>query len=107
MTVYCKLVRDRIPDIIKKSGKQLKTKVLDEHEFEAELKKKAQEELQEYFAATNDKESLEELADLLEIIRTLARLHGASMAKLEQIRKNKELERGGFQDRIFLMEVEE
>lgn len=107
MPTYNKLVRDRIPEIIERSGKKYTTRVLHQTEFIKELKKKSFEELEEYINAENDEEALEELADLLEIIHALAETHGASIEKVEELRKQKAEERGGFKEKIFLVEVED
>ncbi|MCC3646857.1 nucleoside triphosphate pyrophosphohydrolase [Cytobacillus oceanisediminis] len=107
MPTYNKLVRNRIPEIIERSGKKYTTRVLDQTEYIKELKKKNFEELEEYTNAENDEEALEELADLLEIIHALAETHGASIEKVEELRKQKAEERGGFKEKIFLIEVED
>lgn len=105
MPVYNKLVRDKIPDIIKNSGKEAFTKILSDYEYKTELRKKAQEELSEYLEADTDRDSIEELADLLEIIHSLASIHGATYEELEDVRQKKADERGGFNNRIFLTVV--
>lgn len=107
MPVYNKLVRDFIPQIIEKSGKHFHVDILQEKEYITELRKKLEEEVKEYLEADNDKNSLEELADILELIHALATMHGASIEHVEAIRKNKLEKRGGFNDRIFLKEVED
>ncbi|WP_124728302.1 nucleoside triphosphate pyrophosphohydrolase [Staphylospora marina] len=105
MPVYEKLIRDRIPEIIEASGKKAITRVLGDEEFQREARKKLHEELAEYEAAKNDRESLEELADLLELIHALAECHGATMEELEKIRRDKLSKRGGFDRKLFLVEV--
>lgn len=105
MPVYNKLVRDRIPEIIERDGKKFTTRILDNKEYIEELRKKSIEELDEYMNATNDEEALEELADVLEIIHALSKHHGASIDKVEEIRKQKAEKRGGFDEKIFLIEV--
>lgn len=107
MPVYNKLVRDRIPEIIENSGKKFTTKILDDDQYELELKKKLLEEMEEYQNASNDNEALEELADLLELMHALAKVHGASMEEVEKIRQDKASKRGGFEEKIFLIEVED
>ena len=49
----------------------------------------------------------EELADLLEVIYALAKAKGASITELEDLRKKKAAERGGFEKKILLKTVEE
>ncbi|WP_110063540.1 nucleoside triphosphate pyrophosphohydrolase [Cytobacillus oceanisediminis] len=107
MPTYNKLVRDRIPEIIAGTDKNYSTRILDQSEFIKELKKKSFEELNEYINTNNHAEALEELADLLEIIYALAESHGASIEKVEELRKQKAKKRGGFKEKIFLIEVEE
>ncbi|AKM19278.1 Uncharacterised protein [[Flavobacterium] thermophilum] len=103
--IYNKLVRDRIPTIIEQAGKTFTTRILDDEEYRKELQKKAFEELEEYVQAETDEAALEELADVLEIIHALAECHGASIEQVEQIRAKKAEKRGGFRDKIFLIEV--
>ncbi|MFE8696127.1 phosphoribosyl-ATP pyrophosphohydrolase [Cytobacillus sp. FJAT-53684] len=107
MPTYNKLVRDRIPEIIEKTGKKFSTKLLDNTEYIKELKKKSFEELEEYVNTTNNEEAIEELADVLEIIHALAEYHGASIEKVEEVRQEKARKRGGFKEKIFLIEVED
>jgi predicted house-cleaning noncanonical NTP pyrophosphatase (MazG superfamily) len=107
MPIYNKLVRDRIPEIIESTGKKFSTRILNNEEYITELKKKSFEELQEYVQTTNNEDAIEELADLLEIIHTLAEYHGSSIQMIEEVRKVKAEKRGGFKEKIFLLEVED
>jgi predicted house-cleaning noncanonical NTP pyrophosphatase (MazG superfamily) len=107
MPTYNKLVRDRIPEIIEATGKKFSTSILDEEQYIKELKKKSLEELEEYHEAETNKDALEELADVLEIMHALASVHGSSIEEVERIRKEKAEKRGGFQEKIFLIEVED
>ncbi|MBG9451754.1 phosphoribosyl-ATP pyrophosphohydrolase [Cytobacillus firmus] len=104
---YNKLVRDLIPEIIESTGKKFSTRILDYNEYIKELKKKSFEELQEYVETNNNEDAIEELADVLEIIHALAECHGASIEKVEEVRKQKAEKRGGFKEKIFLIEVED
>lgn len=107
MPIHNKLVRDRIPKIIENTGKKFSTRILDDQEYIKELKKKSFEELDEYVNADNDKDAIEELADLLEIIHALAECHGGSIENVEEVRRQKAVKRGGFKEKIFLIEVED
>lgn len=107
MPVYNKLVRDLIPQVIKANGKECRTRILDEEEYEKELVIKLKEESEEYFSAQGPKESLEELADMLEIIRALATVHGATWEQLEALREKKAEARGGFQKQVYLIDVDD
>jgi|SRR5690625_3923565 len=107
MPVYNKLVRDKIPEIIRQDNKKCTTEILDEKRYPIELKKKLREELDEYLLAKDDSEAIEELADMLEIIHSLAKTHQADIKQVEKVRLEKAKERGGFEQRIFLIEVED
>ena len=107
MPIHNKLVRDKIPQIIKESGKTPVTKILNQEEYITELRKKSQEELQEYLTAETDEEALEELADLLEVIHALAKVHGSTIEEVDKIRAEKAAKRGGFTDKVFLIEVQD
>jgi predicted house-cleaning noncanonical NTP pyrophosphatase (MazG superfamily) len=107
MPIYNKLVRDRIPEIIESTGKIFTTRILNSHEYITELKKKSYEELEEYIRTDNHEDGIEELADLLELIYALAETHGASIEKVEEVRKLKADKRGGFKEKIFLIKVED
>ncbi|MFV8829540.1 phosphoribosyl-ATP pyrophosphohydrolase [Alkalihalobacterium sp. APHAB7] len=107
MPIYNKLVRDKIPAIIQAAGKGYRSKQLDEVEYIKELKIKLTEEIAEYEEAQTDGQALEELADVLEIMHSLASVHGAKFDEVEAIRKKKAEERGGFQERVFLIDVED
>lgn len=103
MPVHNKLVRDRIPEIIEKSGKIPHCHILDENRYLAELDRKLNEECAEYQA---DK-SIEELADMLEVMYAIAVARGYSADELEKVRAEKAAERGVFNDRIFLESVDD
>ncbi|WP_046173533.1 nucleoside triphosphate pyrophosphohydrolase [Domibacillus indicus] len=105
MPVHNKLVRDRILEVIEKAGKTCTSRILDENEYIQEVKAKMHEELAEYESAGNDQEAIEELADLMELIHAAAAIHGATADELEEVRRRKAEKRGGFQDRIYLIEV--
>lgn len=107
MPTYNKLVRDKIPHIITSSGKECRTRILDPEEYKQELRTKLIEESEEYVSAANDQEALEELADMLEVIRALAEVHGANAAQLDKLRADKAEARGGFQERVYLIDVDE
>lgn len=99
--VYNKLVRDRIPEIIEKNGKRCVCETLPQDQYIAMLDAKLNEELAEY----QQSKSLEELADLLEVMGTVVRARGYTWAQLTETRKKKLEDRGGFEQRILLKEV--
>lgn len=98
-----KLVRDRIPEIIELEGRKPHVRILDEKEMIKCLENKLQEEINEYV----DERSVEELADILEVIYALCMIKGVSREQLERAREIKEIARGAFNERIFLEYVED
>jgi len=105
--IYNKLVRDKIPQVIAESGLGCRTRILSEDEYRKELDIKLREEIEEYFRTDNSQDALEELSDLLELIRALARVHGADWEQLEALRAKKAEARGGFEERVFLIDVDD
>ncbi len=102
-TVYNKLVRDRIPEIIEASGGHCKTEILSDDAYLTMLDAKLDEELAEYHRDQN----IEELADLLEVIRAAALARGYTPEELEAVRAEKAVRRGGFEKKILLIETTE
>lgn len=98
---YHKLIRDRIPEIIEHSGKSCVVSVLSDEAYLRMIDEKLNEELAEYHADG----SIEELADLLEVIYAAAKARGYTIEQLEAIRVEKVRQRGGFDKRILLKEV--
>ena len=103
LSTYNKLVRDRIPEVISAVGKTCTTEILSEQDYLHMLDAKLDEELAEYHKDQN----IEELADLLEVIRAVAVARGYTLEELERVRAEKAAKRGGFEKRILLKEVYE
>ncbi len=100
-TVYNKLVRDLIPGIIEASGREAVTAQIDSGDRLLHLREKLKEEMAEYLQSG----SMEELADLLEVIHSLADCSGQTWDALEAMRLKKKRQRGGFDKGILLLEV--
>ena len=100
MEIYNKAIRDKIPEIIKASGKEPKTRQLSDAEFLSKLEEKLVEEMKEY----QDSKSPEELADILEVIYRIGQLKGSD---LEKIRIKKNQDRGAFEKNLFLIQVDD
>ncbi|MCU4750709.1 nucleoside triphosphate pyrophosphohydrolase [Halobacteria archaeon AArc-curdl1] len=98
---YDKLVRDGIPRIIEESGEYPIFHVADGEAYERRLFEKFEEELGEF----RDNRSLEELADVLEVVHAFCVHEGWSLESLERRRQEKADERGGFEDSVVLERV--
>lgn len=98
---YDKLIRDRIPEIIEKSGKKAVVEELSSLEYKKYLDEKLGEELKEYLAD----DSLSELADMVEVIYAILKYKDVDMKSFEALRARKAEERGAFDRRLLLREV--
>ena len=103
MKRYNKLVRDRIPELIKKSGKTCKTRRLSDDEYRDRLKEKLTEEVGELLKSP----CVEEIADIIEVLEAISSNIGSSLPEVIEIKEKKRRERGGFSKRIFLEHVNE
>ena len=97
------MVRDRIPEIIRNDGKKPIIEILSNEEYLKELDKKLNEEVAEYQA---DK-SIEEMADILEVLYAVCEARGHSVEELLQVKEFKREKRGGFKDKIYWIGNEE
>ena len=102
MKEYNKLIRDRIPEIIEKTGNEYEVEELDDKRYLESLDKKLQEELEEYLESGE----IAELADLVEVIYAILDHKDISRDEFEKIRLDKKEDRGGFAERLFLLRAE-
>ncbi len=97
-----KLVRDRIPDIIRASGRTPVTRRLSDADYRAALDAKLGEEVAELRAAGGADAVLEEAADVLEVLAAMVALHGRTVDDIVAAAARKRAERGGFAQRVWL-----
>lgn len=102
--VYNKLVRDNIPNIIEQKGEFPITRILNEEEYKIELEKKLYEEYKEVIEAIGD-DRIEELADMIEVIKALAKVENSDLDTVVSVANKKSEKRGAFDDKIFLEKV--
>ena len=100
--VYNKLVRDKIPEIIRAQGETPHVRILEGEEYLLRLEGKLDEEVTEFHQDKN----VEELADILEVVYALAEAIGCSKEELLAVYEKKHKARGGFRDRVFLISKE-
>ena len=102
--IYNKLVRDKIPDTINKAeGRKANYKILSDEEYLKELDKKLFEEAHEFV----EEHSVEELADLAEVISAIMKIKGISMENVMEARKIKNDKKGAFENKVYLIDVEQ
>lgn len=96
-----KLVRDKIIEIIQAEGKTPKFHLADETEYWTKLKAKLAEEAGEFVRD----ESINEVADVLEVIDAIVAHKGFNRAEIEEAKRKKFEARGGFIGRVILDEM--
>jgi phosphoribosyl-ATP diphosphatase len=102
--IYNKLVSDKIPNIIKEKKETPVVKILDDLEYKEAVEKKLYEEYKEVIEASGE-DRVEELADVLEIIKPLAKLENKTLEDVIKVANKKVDKRGGFEEKIFLEKV--
>ena len=101
---YNKLVRDKIPENIDSmEGRKATWRIMDNDEYIKELNKKLLEEAHEFI----EENAVEELADVMEVIQNIMRAKNISYEEVEKIQEMKREKKGGFSNRIYLIEVEQ
>jgi len=100
MTRYDKLVRDKIPEVIRRKGVEPKTHVAGDEEYWTKLKEKLTEEVKEFLAS----ESAEEIADILEVIDAICERKGFRPEEVSRLKEVKLAQRGAFKEKIILEE---
>ena len=96
-----KLVRDRIPEIIRSEGGSAHTRTLEEGAYRAALLDKLLEETDELREAPPDA-AIDEAADVYEVLLALVAYEGWTMDQVARRAAAKRAERGGFDARLFL-----
>lgn len=97
---YNKLVRDKIPDIVKQKGGVPIVHIADDEEYWNKLKEKLLEEIKEF----SENEIIEEMADIQEVINAMCDYKGFDKESVEAARKEKAEDRGMFGKKIILEE---
>ena len=103
MKTYNKLVRDKIPDIILKDHCLPTTRILDDEEYIKELNRKLLDEVNAYLKDEN----VEEMVDILEVIRAILDVKGTSYDEIEEKRIKKANKRGTFKDKVYTIKLKD
>ena len=98
-----KLVRDKIPEIIKNNGGSCITYILDKEKYKKKLIEKICEEISEF----EKDENLEELADIYTVLEALVKSYGYDMSKVIEKAESKKISNGGFESKIFMIEYDD
>ena len=101
--IYQKLVRDRIPEIIEKDGKEFSVGQVSGSRLKDYALKKLQEEVQEFV----ENPCAEEAADIMEIFHFVCHRMGIRDSEIMAQSTSKRILRGGFEMGYILEWVEE
>ena len=101
MSEISKAIRDKIPEIIKESGSKCNIRTLSDKEFLEKMEDKLDEEVAEY----HQSKSVEEIADIMEVLERIAELRGTSVKELMRIKEEKAQKRGKFEKNLFLVDL--
>ncbi|MBB3036599.1 nucleoside triphosphate pyrophosphohydrolase [Hoyosella altamirensis] len=97
-----KLVRDKIPALIRASGRMPSVRVLNDNEFAEALHDKLIEEVAELREADSSIDCLAEASDVLEVLKAIVGLHGFDIDDVVRAAAQKATDRGAFVDRLWL-----
>ncbi len=100
---YNKLVRDKIVENIKNSGRNPSYRIMDNEEYLKELNKKLLEEAHEFV----EENSIEELADVFEVIESIIKIKNINIEEVRKYQQIKKEKNGGFDKKIYLINVEQ
>jgi len=100
--LFNKLGRDGVLEKWTREGVKPKTVHLNDAAFTHSLLEKLKEETQEVVEHKNPTELKEELADVIEIVRQIAKNAGISMEDIEKARADKFAKWGGWDKRLFV-----
>ncbi|MFA6307197.1 MAG: nucleoside triphosphate pyrophosphohydrolase [Patescibacteria group bacterium] len=104
--IYNKLVRDNIPEIIRRDKAEPRIRILEQEEYLKELFRKLEEEAKETAeAGKNKKELMKEIGDVYEIIDAIIDNCGLDKEEIIKLKNQRKTERGGFEKKIFLESV--
>ncbi|WP_295794376.1 nucleoside triphosphate pyrophosphohydrolase [Mucilaginibacter sp.] len=104
---FYKLVRDKIPAMISENDEIVKIRRVSPEELLPLLKSKAVEEANEFYWARTNEDNIEEMSDVLEVLRGACKLYNLTLSDLEDIANKKRDKRGGFEDGVVLVATKE
>lgn len=103
MKTFNKLVRDKIPELFLKDNSLPVSRTLTDEEYITELNSKLKNEIDKYL----ENENIEEMVDILEVIRAILDYKEVSYEEIEEKRIKKVQKKGAFKNKVYLERVME
>ncbi|WKY48841.1 nucleoside triphosphate pyrophosphohydrolase [Eubacteriaceae bacterium ES3] len=100
---YNKLVRDKIPQIIKESGRTCEYKVLGDSEIKDALKEKLIEKAQIF----SNKPSEDELSDIYELLHAIVETYDYEPLHIDYLKLQNKENKGTYSNRVYLISVDD
>ncbi len=97
-----KIVRDKIPELLKEQGVEFSFKLLNKGKAIFHLKRKLREESGEVVKTMTRMHIKEELADVLTVFSVLLTKLGISLSELLELERQKSEKKGHFNNSVFL-----
>ena len=104
---FYKLVRDKIPIKIKSNDETVISTNVTSNELIHLLKEKAVEEAYEFYWSSQNDNMIEEIADILDVIKGSCKAFGINFNEIESISERKKESRGGFEEGVYLIATKE
>ena len=105
--IYNKLIRDKIPKIIEENNKVYNIEIMNDEQYKNKINLKILEEVQELLESRKHEERVNELADTYKILEVYIAVNDIDAREVEVKKESKLLLRGGFKDKILLIDVGE
>ena len=99
---YNTLVRDKIPEIIENTGRRCEVRVLDNDD---DIKRALIAKLREKAGTFAEKQTEDELSDLLSVVDAIVELYDFEPMHIDYIKMQNNEQKGSYTSRVFLESV--
>ncbi|MDD5341894.1 MAG: nucleoside triphosphate pyrophosphohydrolase [Patescibacteria group bacterium] len=100
---YNKLIRDKIPQVMEKSGARYNVHVISQKQFKEELLKKVGEEASGLLTSKNKIGVIQEIGDVITVIEEIKRIFKITDREIKQTMVRAFKRKGGFRKRLYLV----
>jgi len=100
---YNKLVRDKIPEIIRESGRTCEFKILGQSEIKDALKEKLIEKADVF----SNRPSEDEISDIYELLDTIVEVYDFEPLHIDYLKLQNKESKGSYSEKVFLISVDD